>query len=82
MSASRHISDEEKFTVGAVFEANAKTDEIKVGTAASHKVGFFGKTPVAQVAANPNTSGATLAALETEVNEIKQALRDLGLIAT
>jgi hypothetical protein len=33
-------------------------------------------------AANPDTSGATLAALETEVNQIKAALRALGLIAT
>lgn len=34
-----------------------------------------------QQAANANTSGATLAALETEVNEIKQLLRDVGLMA-
>jgi len=33
------------------------------------------------MAANPNTSGATLAALETEVNELKAALRSLGLVA-
>lgn len=45
------------------------------------KVGFFGKTPVVQQPANPDTSGATLAALETEVNEIKAALRAVGLIA-
>lgn len=44
--------------------------------------GFFNKTPVAQPVANPDTSGATLAALETEVNELKAALRSLGLIAT
>lgn len=35
-----------------------------------------------QQAANPDTSGATLAALETEVNELKAALRAHGLIAT
>lgn len=34
-----------------------------------------------QQAANANTSGATLAALETEVNEVKQLLRDVGLMA-
>ncbi len=34
----------------------------------------------APVAANPNTSGATLAALETEVNELKATLRTLGLL--
>ncbi len=37
---------------------------------------FEGQQP-----ANPNTSGAALAALETEVNEIKQLLRDVGLMA-
>ncbi len=34
-----------------------------------------------QQPANPNTSGATLANLEIEVNEIKQLLRDVGLMA-
>lgn len=32
-------------------------------------------------AANPDTSGATLAALETEVNEMKASLRKTGIIA-
>lgn len=35
----------------------------------------------APVAANADTTGATLAALETEVNQVKQALRDLGLMS-
>jgi fructose-specific component phosphotransferase system IIB-like protein len=35
-----------------------------------------------QQAANPNTSGATLGQLETEVNELKAMLRNHGLIAT
>lgn len=54
----------------------------KIGTAAGQKLGFWGVTPVTQRAANPDTSGATLGDLETEVNEIKQALRDVGIIAT
>lgn len=33
-------------------------------------------------AANPDTSGATLTALETEVNELKAALRTAGIIAS
>lgn len=45
-------------------------------------LGFFGKAPTLQPAANPDTSGATLAQLETEVNQLKAALRALGLIAT
>jgi hypothetical protein len=35
-----------------------------------------------QQAANPDTSGATLSELETEVNELKATLRTIGLIAT
>lgn len=54
----------------------------KIGTAAGQKLGFWGVTPVTQRAANADTSGASLGDLETEVNEIKQALRDVGIIAT
>lgn len=39
-------------------------------------------TTATQQAANPDTSGATLAQLETEVNELKAILRTFGLIAT
>jgi hypothetical protein len=45
-------------------------------------LGFYGKTPVTQPAANPDTSGASLADLETEVNQLKAMLRSLGLMAT
>lgn len=45
-------------------------------------VGFFGTVPATQRPANADTSGATLAALETEVNELKQLLRDFGFLAT
>lgn len=54
----------------------------KLGTAAGQKLGFWGVTPVTQRAANTDTAGASLGDLETEVNEIKQALRDVGIIAT
>lgn len=57
------------------------TTGTKIGTATTQKLGFFNATPVTQRAANADTSGATLSALETEVNELKQALRDLGFIA-
>jgi hypothetical protein len=53
----------------------------KIGTATNQKIGFFNATPVVQPAANPDTSGATLAALETEVNQLKATLRSLGLLA-
>jgi len=48
----------------------------------ANTLGFYNKAPVVQPAANPDTTGAALAALETEVNELKAALRSLGLIAT
>jgi hypothetical protein len=56
-----------------------------IGDALDHDgttVGFFGTTPATQAAANADTSGATLGELETEVNELKQLLRDYGLLAT
>lgn len=54
----------------------------RIGTETGARIGFFGATPISQKAANADTSGATLAALETEVNELKQLLRDYGLLAT
>lgn len=42
----------------------------------------YGGDPVGQVAANADTSGATLGQLETEVNELKALLRGYGLLAT
>lgn len=55
-----------------------------VGGALKHEgatAGFYGKTPVTQPAANPDTSGATLADLEAEVNQLKALLRSVGLMA-
>lgn len=44
--------------------------------------GFFGGGAANRMPANPDTSGATLAALETEVNELKAALRSAGLMSS
>lgn len=41
---------------------------------------FTGQLKWASAAANADTSGATLPALETEVNEIKALLRSIGLM--
>lgn len=57
------------------------TTGVKIGTATSQKLGFYNATPVVQPSANADTSGATLGQLETEVNQLKQLLRDLGLLA-
>lgn len=56
-----------------------------ITTALAHTgttAGFFGKTPVTQPSATADTTGATLAQLESVVNGLKQKLRDLGLMAT
>ena len=42
--------------------------------------GFYNTTPIVKPSANPDTTGATLGALETEVNELKAMLRSLGLL--
>lgn len=56
---------------GANTHASAQCTLFAVGSA----------TPAATQAANADTSGAALAALETEVNELKAVLRTFGLIA-
>jgi len=57
------------------------TNGTRIGTATTQRIGFWNATPVVQPAANPDTSGATLAGLETEVNELKALLRSVGLMA-
>ncbi len=57
---------------------------LEIGGAIDHNgttLGFYGTPPVTQPAANPDTSGAALAALETEVNQLKALLRSVGLMA-
>ena len=66
---------------GRNIELNTGTGT-RIGTATGQKCAFFNATPVVQQAANADTSGATLGALETEVNEIKAVLRTFGFIAT
>lgn len=62
--------------------ASVKAGIESVVDATSARMGFFGVTPVAKAAANADTSGATLANLEIEVNELKALLRAYGLLAT
>ena len=53
----------------------------KIGTATNQKFAFYNKTPIVQDSANADTSGLTLANLEIEVNQLKQLLRNYGLMA-
>lgn len=58
-------------------------DGAQIGKSATEKVGFFGKTPVAQPSVTwPNTGTATTTLNETKVNRIMAALVSLGLIVT
>ena len=56
------------------------TTGTKIANSSTQKLGFWGRTPVVRPANIPNTSGATLGQLETEVNAIKQLLRNIGLM--
>jgi hypothetical protein len=67
-------------TVRVNQSANNSAQGMEIGFA-NAKLGFYATTPVVQPVANADTSGATLGQLETEVNELKQILRDLGLMA-
>lgn len=53
----------------------------KIGGAATQKMSFWGAATTTQPVNNPDTTGATLAQLETEVNELKALLRTVGLMA-
>ena len=56
------------------------TTGTRIANGSTQKLGFWGRTPVVRPANIPNTSGATLGQLETEVNAIKQLLRNIGLM--
>lgn len=53
----------------------------RIGNNPNNKIGFYGKTPIAQQTTLQNTSGYTLQQLEYEVNAIKNVLRNLGLVS-
>ncbi len=58
-------------------------DGAQVGKSATEKVGFFGKTPIAQPSVTwPNTGTATTTLNETKINRVMTALVNLGLIVT
>jgi len=55
----------------------------QVGQSSTEKIGFFGATPVVQVAVTAvATATATTALNETKINRLYTALRTLGLINT
>jgi hypothetical protein len=50
------------------------------GRSKFNTLSFFGKPEIAQPTVTANTTGKAVAAVETELNELKTALRNLGLI--
>jgi hypothetical protein len=54
----------------------------KIATAATQKLGFWGKTPVVQRPAISAPTGGDLTSTQAKLNEVLAALRDTGIIAT
>jgi hypothetical protein len=57
-------------------------DGTNLGQDASDKIGFHGATPIVQATvAATTTTTATTTALQTDIDAIRTALQNLGLIA-
>ena len=53
-----------------------------LGISATEKIGFYGTTPIVQATvAATTTTTATTTALQTDIDAIRTALQNLGLIA-
>jgi hypothetical protein len=59
-----------------------RTSGTNIGTAATQKLGFWGKTPVVQRPAILAPTGGDLTSTQAKLNEVLAALRDTGIIAT
>lgn len=56
-------------------------DGVVMGTGTSEKIGFYGVTPIVQASvAATTTTTATTTALQTDIDAIRTALQNLGLI--
>ncbi len=57
-------------------------DGVCMGLSATEKIGFYGTTTIAQATvAATTTTTATTTALQTDIDAIRTALQNLGLIA-
>ena len=68
-----------RFKDGYTLETGTTTG-LRIGLNGNDKIGFYGKTPIAQQPTLENTSGYTLKQLEYEVNAVKNVLRNIGII--
>lgn len=56
-------------------------DGTNFGQAATEKLGFFGKAPIVRATVNKTTTTtATTTALQTDIDAIRTALKNLGLL--
>ena len=61
--------------------SDGNPDGQSLGQSATDKIGFYGTTPIAQAAvAATTTTTATTTALQTDIDAIRTALQNLGLI--
>ena len=64
------------------FNGNPTGDGVGLGKTALAKIGFHGATPIVQATvAATTTTTATTTALQTDVDALRTALQNLGLIA-
>ena len=62
--------------------SDANGDGVNMGQSATDKIGFYGTTALAQATvAATTTTTATTTALQADVDAIRTALQNLGLIA-
>lgn len=61
---------------------DGRPDGVNMGQSSSEKIGFYGTTPIVQATvAATTTTTATTTALEADIDAIRTALQNLGLIA-
>lgn len=64
-------------------DGNVIPGNLKIGTSASNRLGFYGTTPIAKPSVTwPNTATATTTLNELKANRLIAALVSLGLIVT
>jgi hypothetical protein len=62
--------------------SDGSDDGSNLGQSSTDKIGFYGTTPIVQATvAATTTTTATTTALETDIDAIRTALQNLGLIA-
>ena len=61
--------------------SDSRSDGVQMGDATTDLIGFYGDTPIVQATvAATTTTVATTTALEADIDAIRTALQNLGLI--